>query len=632
MAYGFTYTLPTITGSHTDFRVVLKTADFPSGAVDGGANSIDNGGGNLRAYTSDAKTTQLPLDVVTFVTGGTPEVEVWVKVPTAATSNTIYFEADDTETAQPAVTATYGRNAVWSDTIFHCHCNDTSGSLLDSSGNEDLAVAGSLTYGATGKIGDAVTGAGSGGLTKTSRTYDFTGGYRFSFWGSLDATQPSYACLIRQNNLDGYDWSIIKDGGSDHVNFETSGSNQIFNIWASDVAGQGLSKYDFVYDGSTGIEIFRDGASIGTGTSTAITGFTGRIKIFHEFTTYLDIDQIDELSFEETDRSANWIATEYANQNASTAWGTVGTWAASGGGGTTITGSGALSSQAAEVSGSGSVSGTVTGTGALTSQAAEIAGTGEREITGSGALTSQAADIDGTGTVGETTTGTGALTSQSASMAGVGTREVTGTGSLQSQAAVINSVGEREITGTGALESQSAAIAGSGVRGLSGSGALTAQAATMVGSGFAGEIYGDVYNCAEYFGVGQTVTILLTDPITDQVIALDSNICNESVNNPGMYIWDTTKLATQPTEYKEYIYSMTDGTNTRGGKILIGNLTTAQLDAIWNHARPERIVQRLDIHETKKNTYTDNGTEITNVDFTLTRTDNGDGTFTIEES
>jgi len=45
MAYGFTYRLPTITGTHTYFPVVMREFDFPASAIDGGASSILNGGG-----------------------------------------------------------------------------------------------------------------------------------------------------------------------------------------------------------------------------------------------------------------------------------------------------------------------------------------------------------------------------------------------------------------------------------------------------------------------------------------------------------------------------------------------------------------------------------------------------------
>jgi hypothetical protein len=115
--------------------LLITEDDLPSGAYNG-ANAFANGGGDFVAYTDSTKATQLPVEVVSFVTGASPSIEVWVK-RTAATGNTIYVEADAVQTAQPAVTATYGRNAVWSDYEYVYHFSDTVASavLTDSTGN-----------------------------------------------------------------------------------------------------------------------------------------------------------------------------------------------------------------------------------------------------------------------------------------------------------------------------------------------------------------------------------------------------------------------------------------------------------------------------------------------------------------
>jgi hypothetical protein len=68
----------------------------------------------------------------------------------------------------------------------------------------------------------------------------------------------------------------------------------------------------------------------------------------------------------------------------------------------------------------------VTGTGALTAQAAALAGAGVSSSTGTGALSSQAAQITGAGT--SASTGTGALAAQAATIAGAGTAGDAGVG------------------------------------------------------------------------------------------------------------------------------------------------------------------------------------------------------------
>ncbi len=180
MAFGFTYTLPTITGSHTSFPVVMRTADFPSAALDGTGDALANGGGDLIAYTDDGKGTQLALEVLTLVSSGSPDALIWVKIPTAATSNTIYIEADDTQTVQPAADSTFGSEAVWADYDFTYHAEVVSGSLVDAAGNNDVTVAsGSAAAAAIGN-GLDTDGSSGEGVINQSTTLTATSGFTLS--------------------------------------------------------------------------------------------------------------------------------------------------------------------------------------------------------------------------------------------------------------------------------------------------------------------------------------------------------------------------------------------------------------------------------------------------------------------
>lgn len=151
--FGCTVTVDTgkMPSSQTNFSWLLTEDNFPTAAIDGGDDSIDNGGGNLRCYTDDTKTTQLAIEVVSFVTGGTPVVQVWGLSATLDVADTVYIEADTVETAQPAVTDTYGRNAVWVDYVVVVH-GDTS---TDSTGDHSFSATGTPTI-VSGKIGNAL--------------------------------------------------------------------------------------------------------------------------------------------------------------------------------------------------------------------------------------------------------------------------------------------------------------------------------------------------------------------------------------------------------------------------------------------------------------------------------------------
>jgi len=328
MAYGYTYTLPTITGSHSDYPVLLREGDFPSSAIDGTANAIDNGGGNLRAYTSDAKTTQLPVEVVTFVSSGSQAAQVWVKIPTAATSNTIFIEADAVETTQPAVTGAYGRNAVWSDYEYVGHLNDTP---TDSTGNNTPSESGTFgtrssgfgsddVYDFDGSTNNIDLGAAVGDIT--------TGDISLQIWANLDVETP-FATLISRRTGGDYNW---------HWRTELRDPAILIGGASPNDPGSVLStatwyKLDLTITSNTA-EYYQNGSS--GGTQSTNNGVTRTVNTSIGANDDLSLPfngGLQEARIRLDAVSTNWIATEYDNQNASSNWGTVGAWADAGGSG-----------------------------------------------------------------------------------------------------------------------------------------------------------------------------------------------------------------------------------------------------------------------------------------------------------
>jgi len=504
----FTYTLPTITGSHTDFVVVLKTADFPASAIDGTTNAISNGGGDLVAYTDDTKTTQLPVEVVSFVSGGTPSAEVWIKIPTAATSNTIYIEKSATQTSQPAVTSTYGRNAVWVDYegVFHLE-EDPSGTapqMLDSTGNGyDATSSGIMTSAdsVSTNIGNGLEFDGADDYITTSSgisTAIGSGDFTVQMWIK---TSDAGTNVFGDNYTSGTDnyWIGVVGG---KANFNDSG-----NISSTTTVSDGVQHLVAFTRSGTTVAVNVDGSEEKTTTTSG--NFNGDF-VFGKFTVAGGFEfpgTMDEIKVSATFRSANWIATEYDNQNASTAWGTVGAWAS--GGTTTITASGTLASQASTMSGTATVGTVVTASGSLVSQGATLSGTstivktvsgalvsqsstmsGTAEITKtvSGALVSQDSTMGGSATVGNAIVSSGSLVSQSSTMTGTAVINRTASGTLVSQASTMSGTVEIVKIASGALVSQSSTM--SGVASIpitiTSSGVLSSQSATMSGSSTAG--------------------------------------------------------------------------------------------------------------------------------------------------
>jgi len=337
MAFGYTYTLPTITGSHTDLPVVLKNADFPSASIGSGVDAIDNGGGNLRAYTDSTKGIQLPIDVVKFVTGVSPSVVVWVKVPTAATSNTIYLEADSVSSTQPAIGAAFGRNAVWSgyEAVLHLResGNGTAGEFVDSTGN---GHDGQLTTGSSisttssshpfGDVWPDFTQDHVITLANSTNLIDNTA-FSMSVYCNVDFSINSVGLFGNRNNADDTNWAGFQASerlftkGSTVENLADNGARPTLTTLL--VTGTQDTSALRLYSDSTNI------ASDTTITSGESISSTQNFRIG----TYFDNSfarrlngRVCEARVRRSVLSGDWIATENDNQSSIGAWGTVGAW------------------------------------------------------------------------------------------------------------------------------------------------------------------------------------------------------------------------------------------------------------------------------------------------------------------
>lgn len=345
-AFGATKLLPTIAGSHTDYPARFTHHDFATGAIDGGANSIDNGGGNLRVYEDDTKAVQLSLQVVKFVTGGTPDCEIYVKNLTAETSATVYFEADEVATTQPAVDAAFGSESVWSLATISARLNESSGSTAtDSKGNRDGTYAGNLpTVGAN--FGQDFDGVGDY-VNFGNSSLQMASGFTFSAKVNKDQsivnqifTSDSQVTASQRY----WQWRIDADGKVRMIVWNSSGGIITNSTGTATLSNFTTYLLHFDFDGSN-YRTYVDGAVDQTvvsavtprelaGTEPAMLGAT-RVGSPQEEMN----GEIGDLVIYSNGacRSADWIATDADNQLATGAWGTVGAWEEQDAGGNTIT-------------------------------------------------------------------------------------------------------------------------------------------------------------------------------------------------------------------------------------------------------------------------------------------------------
>jgi len=257
MASGFkTATIQTgqVTGTLTDFPVTVDLSDV-------GITTLAEAE-SVRVYSDSAKSTELAREIVSAT-------EMYVKVPSASTSTSIYVDFDGVQ-SDYAATATYGRNNVWSDYYRVFHLNESSGSVaVDSTGNQDGTYQGSLPTQVTSDYinghdlvignGDYVSGLGTAQLnnqdfTVTSYLHRDTS----SNFGVLGKNQSGVSFEIRLE---------ISSGNTLRNRIKTSPGTDINFTGSTNLAAGTDYHCAWTFDVSAiAGEVFVNGSSDGTGT------------------------------------------------------------------------------------------------------------------------------------------------------------------------------------------------------------------------------------------------------------------------------------------------------------------------------------------------------------------------------
>jgi len=274
------------------------------------------GGGDIRLFKSD-DTTELAREIVSFsVSAETGEIHYKYSGTLSSSVDTDIHVYADGSSADYAVTATYGRNNVWSGYKFASH----NGGGTDSSGNVTTTANGGVSAGgATGKIGEATEFDGSND--------NFTTNYvPSSAIGSGDLT---VSILIKAPSPASNGWPLVMSdnaGYSNSIGFRTSSGSAnlliFFRDGSSGNAGPSASgviddTWHFIHltrSGTTAIS-YIDGALESSVTNSEIASDGGNGLIIGQ-TGGQDFDGLlDEVRISNSVLTANWITTEHNNQN-----------------------------------------------------------------------------------------------------------------------------------------------------------------------------------------------------------------------------------------------------------------------------------------------------------------------------
>jgi type II secretory pathway pseudopilin PulG len=345
-ASGYTY-YASITIDHTKVSTNPQT-NFPilfSGTYDGTGGKPDlrvmgsggavtsSSGYDIIFATSATCGTPLPFEQESYVST-TGVVSYWVKIPTL--SNTVdtviylcYGNALVT-TDQSTKTAVWDSNfkAVW-----HLP-NGTALSVLDSTSNGNNGTNNGSAGAAAGKIDGAASFNGTGSQYISTSLVLPTTNFTYSFWANSGTSGPSNRPVGAADYLAGVNGTSVLWGYASAGQLYTV-FRQGSNVGTGDIASVSASGLNtgwhyvtVVMDSTNGGIVYYDGAQAGTNSAyKSIT--TGSLTL----TIGKEPNQnsggfngtVDEVKVSNVVRSADWIRTEYNNQNSPSTFYTIGT-------------------------------------------------------------------------------------------------------------------------------------------------------------------------------------------------------------------------------------------------------------------------------------------------------------------
>jgi len=192
----------------TDFPVYVDLSDLGTDFF----SNVKTDGSDIRVTKSDG-TTEVPREVVGIDTGSSTG-ELHFKADgtlSSSTSTSFYIYYGNASATEPATSATYGRNNVWSSYICVYHmAQDPSGSapqMIDSTGNgNDLTSSGSMTSGdlVSGQVGNAIDFDGSNDYLGINYNSDF----------DLTNSDLTISLLVKTSSSGSYRQIVSKMGSS----------------------------------------------------------------------------------------------------------------------------------------------------------------------------------------------------------------------------------------------------------------------------------------------------------------------------------------------------------------------------------------------------------------------------------
>lgn len=305
-----------VDGNLTDFPVYVDLSDLPSDFWTT-TNCTD-----IRVF-KDGGSTEVPREIVSCTdngSSGTGELH-FLADGTLSSSATTTFEIHyDGSSSDYAASATYGSENVWSDYRFVSH----DGGAHDSTAN---AHDPDTTTGATvssGKIGDKTSFTESGYYKYNDDSeHDFDGDLEISLWALTETLTTGGREVVEKQKVGDDEFYQLRGAGANGGHTYYRGQFDGTGAQGSAQTTTGLDDGNWHYivvqrDAGTASYAYSDGDLDDTGTappgSMANSGDLYIASYSANPSNGWEGD-VDEIRLTDTIHSADWISTEYNNQN-----------------------------------------------------------------------------------------------------------------------------------------------------------------------------------------------------------------------------------------------------------------------------------------------------------------------------
>lgn len=317
-----------VAASQSNFPWVFIQNAFPSEFW----TYIQNSGADIRFTSDQAGTVPLHFEIAS-INKGSSTIQTWAKIPSLSASSPgtkIWVWYGNASATPPAPSdSSFGSQGVWDANYLGVwHLEQTSGQKTDSTSNgfnsTALSLIGEGT--ATGQIGHADQFNGTSNYVQLPSTIF-----------STVTNQLTLSAWINTSKITGYGEIIRNDGGAGSygILLRQNGANVLFDMLGT--GGVGVTgttslltgTWYYVcgtYNGST-VTLYTNGGVDGTPASMTHNYNQTGLSVY--FGTYGSGEwfygTLDEIRISKIGRSANWVQTEYNNQNNLSTSGTPGT-------------------------------------------------------------------------------------------------------------------------------------------------------------------------------------------------------------------------------------------------------------------------------------------------------------------